>query len=153
MNIVVRPFDPAIDTGLVYSTWAKGFYYSGLFINPGPKKQWFAHYHAYVQRMLKDASVSVAALADDPSTIIGYSVINGTTLEWIYVKELFRKQGIAKLLVKNKVIGEVNNLTKIGKALAEKYNLKEKQNGPRNSQDRQEKPRIQNNDSESIPIN
>ncbi len=125
--ILLRQFIPEQDTGIIMSTWPKGFYYSGINIKPkSQKKLWFSEYYDYVKRMLKDGQVSIACMTDDADTILGYAVMNGSTLEWIYVKEAFRKQGIANLMLKGKKIESVSNLTKIGKSIAEAHGLKEK---------------------------
>ena len=57
-------------------------------------------------------------------------MIDGTNLEWISVKEDYRKQGIATLLLKDKLLKGFNesNLTKIGNGILEKYKQKTKEN-------------------------
>ena len=128
MNIITRSFDADFDAGIIFSTWAKGFYFGGLLIKPAPKKQWFQSFHEHVKKMVEKGDIVLACLHDDPITIIGYAVFDNDTLEWIYVKEIFRGQGIAKLLTKNRKFSQVANLTKVGKILADKYGLKPKEN-------------------------
>jgi GNAT superfamily N-acetyltransferase len=138
MQIVAKehqPYSANADFGFVFNTWPKGFYYSGLNVEHEPKKEWFKKYFDYVKRKLESSTVFVACTEDDPRTFYGYAVIHGTTLEWIYVKSMFRKQGIATLLIKGKKIDSYNNMTKIGHAI---LNQKENQENGRNQSNRQE---------------
>lgn len=129
-TITIRKFDPDKDSGIIFSTWPKGFYYGGLKIDiKQTKKQWFGDYYEYIKKKLINANIPIACMSNDPSTILGYAVIDGDTLEWVYVKEVFRNQGIANLLTANQGIEFVNNMTKIGKSIAEARGLKEKQDG------------------------
>lgn len=99
-SVVVRPFVPETDTGIILGTWPKGKYFSdpeNLKVN---KKSWFAGFYNHVISALKKSTIRIAVLADDPNFIIGYSVISSGRLEWAYVKKIYRKQGIARLLIK-----------------------------------------------------
>ncbi len=62
---------------------------------------------------------------DDPDFLLGYSLLSGKTLDYIFIKPDYRKQGLAKLLLKNKIITNVNkeNLTRIGYAIVEEHRL------------------------------
>jgi hypothetical protein len=77
--------------------------------------------------------VFIATLTDDPHFIVGYSVLEGTHLHWVYVKSEYRETGIGTLLTKGfQTIS--NPITKIGKAIATRHGLKpreekEKANG------------------------
>jgi GNAT superfamily N-acetyltransferase len=127
--VIIRTFKPDLDSGFIYGTWAKGAYFGAQLKTTTPKRKWFEDYHYYIADQLEKSRVLVACLSNHPDTIIGYAVINFETLEWIYVKEMFRKQGIAKLLIQNNPIKYVNNLTRVGRAIAEKHDLKEKEDG------------------------
>lgn len=122
-EVKVRGFNPLNDSGFIYSTWPKGVYYANNTPTVMAKKDFFSFFYAYMKNELEEATVSIACMSDDPQTILGYCVINRSCLTWIYVKELFRKQGIAKLLIKNKDIKsiELSNLTKIGHAILKKH--------------------------------
>lgn len=118
-------YSPKADFGFVFETWPKGFYYGGLTIGiESDKKTWFQKFYLYVKKQLEEAKVYIACMSDDPTTILGYAVINGTTLEWIYVKEKFRMQGIASLLLNGKTVDSYNNMTKLGQIILEKQREK-----------------------------
>ena len=117
MQVVIRSFNPVTDTGIIYDTYPKGVYYG--FCQPihTPKHQWFAEFFKQMQDQLKNSSVLIAVGKDNPNVIFGYAIITGKALEFVYVKEEFRKQGIARLLLKNHPIEEYKNVTRIGRAI------------------------------------
>jgi hypothetical protein len=123
MKIIIRQFDPTLDAGFVYATFPKGVYYSAINDIKTPKDKWFKDFYSYTKNILGHAAVNIASTDNCVDTIIGYVIIKGTELEWIYVKELFRKQGVAKLLLKNVKIESVNknNLTKVGASILIKH--------------------------------
>lgn len=128
-QVTIRPFDEGGDSGIIYSTWPKGAYYGALEIPPGNKKRWFKSFYEHVKERLKDSEIRIAALTEDPGVIIGYAIIHGKTLEWAYVKEAFRLQGICRLLLLNREIEMIANVTKIGRYIAKKHHLGELYNG------------------------
>jgi GNAT superfamily N-acetyltransferase len=65
----------------------------------------------------------MAVLAGDPTHLVGYSVITGKHLDWVYVKADYRKQGIARLLVPQWIETVTSDMTKIGKAIREAKQL------------------------------
>lgn len=133
-NIVIRDFNDDTDAGFVYSSWPKGAYYGAYIPITENRDKWFKNFYDYISQMIKHGSIKMACIADDPNTIIGFIVIYNKVLQWVYVKEMFRKQKIASLLIKNEVIDSVNmhNLTKIGESILTKKN-KENLNGKEES--------------------
>lgn len=122
-KIIVRDFNPTSDSGFIYSSFPKGVYHANLNPIKTNKSQWFQAFHANMNENLNKQIISIACMNDSPDTILGYLIINGECLEWIYVKELFRKQGIATLLLKNKKLKTINkdNLTKVGSIIMENH--------------------------------
>ena len=57
-----------------------------------------------------NVAVKIACLTEDPEVILGYSITEGDIIHWVYVKEMWRKQGIAKMLLP-KNIKTATNLT------------------------------------------
>jgi hypothetical protein len=125
-SVIIREFERETDEPLLYSTWCFGLYYGSAETSHTTKKEFFKKQSAYIKPLLESATIKIACLSDDPDTILGYSVIDQGCVEWIFVKERLRRQGIAKLLLKNQNPTHVKKLTKIGKLLADKYGLKEK---------------------------
>lgn len=130
MQVVVRKFDPLTDSGLIYSSYPKGVYY-GAYVSINPednykiKSDWFKAFYQQTRYQLEHSTIHIACTSDNPQTILGYAIITGTALEFVYVKELFRNQGIARLLTKNQPIEEYKNVTKVGHAILHKEGSKD----------------------------
>lgn len=99
MNIAYRPAE-ITDLSLIYSTWTKSLYFA-LY-----KEQEVDPVHTYypnatraIQSILERSNVAVACLEDQPDVVLGYCVFEGFVLRWIYMKKVWRKQGIAKKLI------------------------------------------------------
>ena len=125
-KVILRQFDPATDSGFIYSSFPKGVYHGSVEKIATPKDEWFGSFYNYLKEQLALATVSIACMQDDPDTILGYSILAGDTLQFVYVKAPYRNQGIATLLTKNKFKDiNVKNLTKVGAAILAKHQGKE----------------------------
>ena len=92
------------------------------------KAIWFKEFHLKMSSLLKDATIYVACIQNDPDTLLGYSIIYKDTLEFVYVKELFRTQGIATLLTKDKYTKVATPITKVGLTIISKNPQYNKEN-------------------------
>lgn len=128
-----RPYT-AGDHDFICATWVNGF------INGQPKRgdYWFenhleqierhafkVNYNRVVNHILKNpkSETIIACLKEDPTVILGYAVLEKPdTLHWVYVKEAWRKFGIARHLVP-KTITTVTHLTSPGLALKRRFGL------------------------------
>lgn len=126
MRIVVRGYAHAHDAGFVFSTWPKGAYYAAADKIHKSKRVWFNEMYDYVQLALETGRVLIACHDDTPNVIVGYAVQLDDTLEWVYVKEDYRKQGIATMLYN--ALGRPTTCrrgTAVGVAIATHLGLKE----------------------------
>lgn len=126
VSIVVRDFYPDWDSACIYATWRNSAYY-GVPRGTECPKGFFSNLTQKIKEILKTAKVRIACLSDDPSIIIGYSVVSGTHLDWIYVKTEYRHMGIGKMLFPKDIETVTDHFTKIGRVIAEKKNLKTKE--------------------------
>lgn len=125
VSVVIRAFHPDADQAFIYATWRNSaFYGSGLPKNESDR--FFKAQTAKIKEILRVASVRIACLSDDPMIIVGYSIENDNHLHWIYVKTDFRNKGVGSLLMPKNIETVTDHLTKIGKILVEKKNLKTK---------------------------
>lgn len=133
VKIVIRPFDAPKDQAMIYATWRNSSWYSSFLKHHITANQFFKTQTFRIKNILDHANIRIACLEDAPEVIIGYCVYTGSHLDWIYVKsgegELgFRQKGIATLLVPRDIKTFTSQLTKIGKIIADKKNLKLKEN-------------------------
>lgn len=125
IEIIIRPFDMQKDQAFIYSSWRNSYY--SLAEDPNINSNtWFRKKSEEIKATLPVALVRVACYKDSHRTIVGYSVSTGTHLDFIYVKADFRKTGIGTLLMPKNIETVTSDLTKDGKVLAEKKNLKVK---------------------------
>lgn len=113
----------ADDVNFIYASWLRGLYYGNTFFGEIPKDIFMSKYHKALEGILLRATVRVACLKEDPEVILGYSVSRtteaGETLDWLFVKSAWRRIGIGKSLVPNK-IQAVTHMTKVGRSLKPK---------------------------------
>lgn len=129
VNIVIRAYHPESDEGFIYATWRNSSYF-GSGMHKEHADRFFKKLTLKIRQTLRNALVFIACLEDDPMTIIGYSVSTGTHLDWIYVKpgedDCFRKKGIATMLMPKTIETVTDQLTKVGREIVDKKNLKTK---------------------------
>lgn len=126
--VIIREWGPN-DVPFIYSTWRNAIYYGWDDVNgsgfPRPEaKEFFKMQTIYIDDILESADVNVAVLADDPDTIVGYSVFYSEHLYFIYVKEAYRREGIGELLLPRFIQTVSSQQTKVGAAIVRKKGLK-----------------------------
>lgn len=113
------------DKNFIYSTFLKGVYYGSDWMAAISKEIFFIEYAKAIERLLARPTVqiTVACLSDDIDTVLGYAIHEGAILHYIYVKQPWRLQGIAKQLVTVPVLSTVTHITKPGNAIRIKKGL------------------------------
>lgn len=123
MNVVVRDFLES-DRPFIFSSWRNSSFFGVPHGTRPEAAGFFARKTREIGQILaRNARVRIACLEDDPQLIIGYSVSTARHLEWIYVKDGFRKQGIGQLLFPKDTETVSAHMTKIGAAIAKAKNL------------------------------
>lgn len=102
VSVILRPYQPNTDDPLIYSSWTKNNWYSPKEKITVTKGQWFKMKIQAIKQTLLTSEVRIACLSDDLNVICGYCVLDDDKPIWIWVKDRYRKQGIAKLLMKPK---------------------------------------------------
>ena len=112
------------DIPFILATWLRGLRFGNNWYKLIHKHVYFTVYHAVIEQILEkpQTTVTIACLKDDPDVILGFVVYENARLHWVYVKQAWRKIGIAKSLVPD-TITVVSHLTEVGKALMLKKNL------------------------------
>ena len=119
------------DTPFIRASFLNGVYYGDRCFTRIPKEIFMSNYKKVIDSLLTPgkAQIKVACLKDDPSTIIGYSILSNDfqTIHWVYVKQgdknperSWRNRGIGRSLVP-KYPTAVTHLTKLGETLLNKF--------------------------------
>ncbi len=137
VTIMTRGFIPITDEAFIYATWRNSKFYGTPDLKKAKNpKEVFRQLTSDIRGTLKYAEVQIACLEEDPKTIIGYVVFTETHLDWIYVKDTFRKAGIATMLMPKNIKTYPTQPTKIGQAILEKN--KEKHGTARDNEEQKE---------------
>ena len=119
--VAIRSYLPE-DRNFILATWLRGLYYGNTWFSEIRKDVFMKRYHDVVEYILNHpcASIRVACLEDDPGVILGYSVArvldDTTVLDWVFVKQAWRKTGIGTRLIPPNV-SACSHLTKVGRAI------------------------------------
>lgn len=129
-KVVIREFNPGMDSPLLFASWRHCLWFDAHPADTKPNPIFYRLTTKKINSLLRDphTKVKIACLSDDSNEIKGYAVLTNQTIQFVYVKLDYRKQGIATLLTKG-FVDIIKPSTKIGTAIALKKNLKEKQDG------------------------
>lgn len=128
LQIVVRPVKPE-DHNFIFSAWLKGQYFGNSYFRQIPQDLYFEGYARTIAELLSpfhpEGPVTIRIACDEgsPEWISGFSVSRGNDLYWVYVKENFRRQGIATLLIESENIKTAKSTTKAGRAFMDKKGI------------------------------
>lgn len=119
--ISFRDFVPD-DFNFVIATWLQGLYHGNDFFKMVEKEAYFNRYHEVLEKLIPLSKIKVAALSEDPDVILGYCVTSShsPTLHWVFVKEAWRKIGIAKDLIP-KNITHYSHFSTVGLSAFQKH--------------------------------
>lgn len=112
------------DKNFIFVSWNKGMRYSNDDLATIPVEDYNRRFQKVFDELWTNPSITkkVACLPDDHDVILGYAVYQGTILHWVFVKDAWRKMGIARDLVPGD-IKTCTNLSPPGKFLAKKYKI------------------------------
>jgi GNAT superfamily N-acetyltransferase len=119
------------DVGFIFNSWLKS-YRSSYFAKPISNTIYFSEHHKVIEKLAKTSEILIACNQDDPSQIYGYACaerVDGVfVIHYIYVKQTFRRMGVAKALLESfdhdySDAAVFTHNTSIADKLAAKYNL------------------------------
>lgn len=93
------------DKEFIFATWLRGLYYGNDWFQEIDKNRFMERYHIIIENILsrKSTNTVVACLQDEPSVVLGYSVLclSGAEpiLHWVHVKKVWRNNGIGRSLI------------------------------------------------------
>lgn len=101
-DLIIREAE-AGEENFIYNSWLHS-YRSSHFARPIESRTYYKFHHAVIERILArpTCSVLIATHKDTPTIILGYMVLDSLTsptIHFVYVKQPFRRLGIAKALL------------------------------------------------------
>lgn len=89
------------DINFIYDTWLNGLYFGNETFHLMREHIFKRNYQRVLNYLLSlpRCTIRVCALSEDHDTIIGYSVCRGTSLDWVFVKPIWRRLGVAKRII------------------------------------------------------
>jgi hypothetical protein len=116
--LTFKSYVPNQYKSFVFSRWLHSLRFGSEVFKHSQSDQYYASYGKYIESLLSKDSVClrIAVLAGDEDTALGWSVCEGYTLHYVYVKPEVRNLGIAKSLVPQG-IKTFSHLTNIGLAI------------------------------------
>ena len=119
------------DIGFLFNAWLKSYKYS-LFAKNITNTIYYTEHHKVIEKLLKTHETIIACNDEDPSQIYGFinaGNIDGIfCLNYIYVKQPFRRLGIARTLLNAfnhdpSSASVYTHHTRVAERMAAKYNL------------------------------
>src|ERR1700744_2650115 len=108
------------------SSWLKAVYWGSTSYSNMDQTEYFTDYAKHIAKLITrpGTKVDVAVLKEDQNEVLSYIVYNDQVLYFAYTKRDFRKAGMLNTLLKDMDFTHVHVLTKIGKVIADKKELK-----------------------------
>lgn len=112
------------DTNFILATFLRGLYYGNEFYGLIPKHLFMENYKTVVENFIKSSVIKVACLEEDPGVVLGFSILSkdSVSVHWLYVKQIWRNQGIGKSLLPPSAL-YYSHFTTLGLGLAKKRNM------------------------------
>lgn len=111
------------DRNFILKSFLLGIYYGDSWFSKIPKRIFMDNYKRVAETLFykHQHSIRIACLPDEPTVILGYSILNAdeTILSFVYVKDRWRRHGIGRSLVPE-TIECITHLTALGETLVPK---------------------------------
>lgn len=114
--IEIREFRPEEDQAFIFSSWLRTYKHHSYFAKRIKHALFFKGHHAVIEHILEKptTTVAIACPKGDLDTILGYLVYEPAkesrpVIHFVFVKEPFRRMGMAKTLFKSQHI-DINNI-------------------------------------------
>lgn len=123
--VQLRHYIPPSDESFVYKSWLDGLYFGNKEFNKMGHDEFHEDYRRVIKHILakEDCVVIIACLKEDNDVIIGFSVTRPTIIDWVFVRNAWRRLGIGKDLVSHIKPETVTHTTIKGNTIRIKYKL------------------------------
>lgn len=94
------------DVNFIYSTWLRCYKHDSPLTKYTKREVFFEAHQKLLDKILtkKEIKVAVAVSKDDDDLIFGFLAYEPKIIHFVYVKEPFRKEGIARKLIESQGI-------------------------------------------------
>lgn len=99
LHLTWREYRPT-DEAFVLSSWLRSYCVSPE-MRALPHPVYFELYTPVVRRLVADSVVRVAHDAELPDTVIGFMVVAGDVLHYVFTKRRFRQLGVARWMLRD----------------------------------------------------
>lgn len=101
--------------GFVLAKWLRSLKRGNDFFRLIDSENFFTYYDAFIKLTLSrpNTQVRLAVLSDDNDVVLGFSIVEGKTLHYVFVQKDLRRQGIGFSILP-KEIESITHLTKTG---------------------------------------
>ncbi len=127
-TVIVRAYNPVggdqTDTAFIFSSWRNGLWYAEK-RDERIQDKFYAFATRQIRKLISHPAtkIRIACMEENPDNIVGYSVMTGPHVYWVYVKIDYRRTGIAKLLTQG-FTSISTPATRVAKAIAHNLGLK-----------------------------
>lgn len=109
------------DDPFIFSSWLKSYFVGSDFCKDMTKTTFYAYHHKIVERILRRSQALIVTPIGEDDLILAYMVSEVATatnpiLHYLYVKEAFRGDGMASLLIKTAGIPQKATITHVTNA-------------------------------------
>lgn len=124
-HVIIRNYKEDSDAPFLFATWRKSIWFENKNNTDSIDPIFFRLKTKQIKLILENphCNVKIACLNDDHDQIVGYSVMIGSEIKFVYVKIEYRKQGIAKLLTRGFIFVSKPE-TKIGASIVRNHKLR-----------------------------
>lgn len=109
---------PEVYEPLIYSKWLRSLRFGEQIFKDMDSNEYYTKHHAYIKRLLScpDTSVRLAVLSEDHDIVLGFSVSRGDILDYVHVHKDYRRMGIGRALLPEKIT-TITHLTKTARRI------------------------------------
>lgn len=119
--IAIRDLEPE-DYNFVYATWNKSYCFGNPSFRKIPQTDFYKYQSCVIRHLLTKPGVQkkVAVLKEDPDIILGYAFYEDDIAHYVFVKDDWRRIGIAKGLLPLGIQTITHSTIKLRKILEQK---------------------------------
>lgn len=95
-NLLITRRATGADKAFIFSSWLKSYRTT---MGDVPAALYYAGQHDIIDRILGQCDAQVLASREDEATVIGWIVTSDQWIHYLYIKQQFRRMGLARVLV------------------------------------------------------